>query len=115
MPTHSTADPDTDRVAYTYRPDADAWGEWKDTVPRSTALYSRLDTLLAYDTHNDLDELVASEASIDADADGVPVTMVRIRRRCASAVQSARAEGADDAAEALAEIQALATNVLESQ
>ena len=115
MPTRPADADAADRVSYLYEPDRDDWTAWKNTVPRDTALYRRLDTLLKYDRHHDLDELVANDAEIDPNADGVALTALRIRRRCASGVQNARAEGADDAAEALAEIQALANSLLESE
>ena len=51
----------------------------------------------------------------DADPDSVPLTAVRIRRRCASGVQDARAEGADTAAEALTEIKRLAEAMLDGE
>ena len=51
----------------------------------------------------------------DADPDSVPLTAVRIRRRCASGVQDARAEGADTAAEALTEIKRLAEAMLDRE
>jgi hypothetical protein len=115
MPGHP---PDADmdeRVHYTYAPRRDDWREWTDTVPRSTPIYARLDTLLRYDREHDLDTLVARDSELEASDDGVAVQMVRIRRRCAAAVQTARQNGADDAADALAEIKHLATGVLESQ
>ena len=58
---------------------------------------------------------VLDELADDADAESIGVTAVRIRRRCASGVQDARANGADTAAEALTEIKQLAEAMLESQ
>ena len=58
---------------------------------------------------------VLDELADDAEAESIGVTAVRIRRRCASGVQDARANGADTAAEALTEIKQLAEAMLESQ
>lgn len=109
------SDGDTDRVPVLYDPETDEWTDWKQNLDGEEAPFNRLDTLLAYDRHHDLDALVARDSDILPSDDGVPVQMLRIRRRCASAVQSARQDGADDAADALAEIKAIAQSVLESQ
>ena len=58
---------------------------------------------------------VLDDLADDAEAESIGVTAVRIRRRCASGVQDARANGADTAAEALTEIKQLAEAMLESQ
>lgn len=113
MPTRPADADAAERVSYLYEPDAEAWRAWKSTVDRNTALYRRLDTLLEYDRDHDIDAMI--EAMQADDAENVSLTALRIRRRCASGVQNARAEGADDAAEALAEIQALANQLLEGE
>ena len=104
---------DADHVSYLYQTDPEVWTAWKRTVPRDTPLYERLDRLLAYDRDHDIDHLVARDVDIDRETDGVALTALRIRRRCASGVQNARAEGADDAAEALTEIKQLADGMLQ--
>ena len=111
MPRYQSDD-DGDHVSYLYQTDADVWTDWKRTVPRDVPLYERLDRLLAYDRDHDIDHLVAREVDLDRETDGVALTALRIRRRCASGVQNARAEGADDAAEALTEIKQLADGML---
>ena len=60
---------------------------------------------------NVLDSLTDAEP----DQESVSVTALRIRRRCASGVQDARAEGADTAAEALTEIKRLAEAMLDRE
>lgn len=108
--------PDTnpeETISYTLRPHQDLWQDWKHTVPRDTALHTRLFRLLEYDTNHDLDALVMQDADLDAAEGDVSVTMMRIRHRCMSAIQDAREQGADDAAESLKEIQGMATQVLE--
>jgi hypothetical protein len=140
------ADDAADHVSFLYQPRARLWDSWKRGVPRDTALYARLDALLAYDRRYDLDTLVADDDgsarivrdptaaelvdavadderlydALDAIADddsaeSIGVTAVRIRRRCASGVQDARANDADTAAEALTEIKQLAEAMLERE
>lgn len=114
MPAKDPSLADEDAIAYNLQIHENDWRDWKQTVPRDTALWSRLYTLIEYDTRHNLDELVLQDAELDVgDGDDVSVTMMRIRHRCMSAVQDARENGAGEAAEALAEIQGMATGVLE--
>ena len=112
MPTHSGRDEDVASITYTYRPARDDWDAWKATVPRTTALYARLDTLLEYDREYDLDAMVDAWAGAP-DAD-VSLAALRIKRRCAAGVQDARAADADGAAEALTEIKQIAEALLDA-
>lgn len=124
-------DTDADRIAYNYRPLRSKWNEWKRTVRRDKALDVRLDELLELDRDHDLEGLIEQAAADELGADvdriadaieqadpgeeTVRLSAVRIRRRCMTALPDARENGADRAAEELAEIQQIANDLLELQ
>lgn len=126
-------DTDTDRIAYNYRPSRALWNDWKLTVRRDKSLDTRLDELLELDRDHDLERVIkerkAQTISDDAKSvleavervingpdnsdERIRLDAVRIRRRCMTALPAAREQGADRAAEELAEIQQIANDLLE--
>lgn len=121
--------PESEQVAFSYRPDRSLWNTWKVTVQREKALHDRLDELLELDAEHDLDdlvyqaehdgrtrrvdELVDAIQQADPEEDNVRLEAMRIRRRCMTALPAAREAGADTAAEELAEIQQIANDLLD--
>ena len=119
-----------DTIAYNYRPERELWNSWKLTVRRDKPLNQRLDELLALDRDNDLNRLVDKSESggLGADVDDlrnaieradpgddrVRLDAVRIRRRCMTALPNARENGADKAADELAEIQQIVNDLLDA-
>lgn len=115
-----SADTDRDRVNYTLRIDRQTYREWSNSFPRSMSIRQRFvqlieadldDRVLAPGEQNTIDIEAALEAAESAEID-TGVLALRIRRNCMSAVQDARANGAERAAEQLAEIQSFANELL---
>lgn len=120
---------DQELVYYNYRPERSDWDAWKATVPRHVSLHDRLDQLRALDRQYDLDALTdesdASEQPLSADAleeairsceidnDDYRLALVRIRRRCMTALPDARENDADRAGDELTEIQNIVQELLD--
>jgi len=96
---------------------------WVDTIPRSKSINDRYRELIRLDIeHDDLEatledsggvDLEAIESAEDINAGKARVSAIQISRRCSSAIQDARANGADKAAEQLTEIKNIADKLQE--
>jgi len=116
---------DDDTIQYRYQPERSDWEAWKQHVPRSLSLHTRLDHLRRIDQDFDLRQLVAAHMAADDDAtpdeqpvgeiddDNARLLLTQIRIRCMSGLPSARTNGCDTAADKLNEIKQLTEKLLD--
>lgn len=116
-------DPD-DELKVSMRFDEDEYYQWANQVPRDKSLVERVRELLAIDADTDIEAELQSSGGIDpeaiADADDIDIGEARvaglqISRRCSSAVQDARANDAEKAAEQIIEIKNIADSLVEAE
>jgi hypothetical protein len=116
-------DPD-DELKVSMRFDESNYYDWANSVPREKSLVERVRELLAIDAETDIEAELQSSGGIDpdaiADADDIDIGEARvaglqISRRCSSAVQDARANDAEKAAEQIIEIKNIADSLVEAE
>lgn len=87
------------RVTYQFRADRDTWQTWKETVPRSTSLSTRIQELI----QADIDERVAESNGRVVDPSGIDAIEGAVDDVLA-AVDARDRDAAEDAVERIREV-----------
>jgi hypothetical protein len=120
--------PDDERHQRAYWAKESVYNDWIATITRPKTVMTRYRELIRLDAEYEITEAtLTADATLDGatvaerieaddiDAGAARVAAVSIQRHCRSAIQDARANGADQAAEKLAEIQKKAETLLETE